>query len=54
MFPSEPKAELRDTLASMGAQRVAELGVALGVEIGLPHDGFFPLHRFVRWINDEG
>jgi hypothetical protein len=54
VFPSERKAELRDMLASMGAQRVVELGAALGVEIGLPHDGFFPLHRFVRWINDEG
>jgi hypothetical protein len=54
VFPSERKAELRDMLASMGAQRVVELGAALGVEIGLPHDGFFPLHRFMRWINDEG
>jgi len=24
------------------------------VETGLPHDGFMPLARFVRWVNDEG
>jgi hypothetical protein len=24
------------------------------VEAGLPHDGFNPLQRFVRWVNDEG
>jgi len=24
------------------------------VEAGLPHDGFMPLQRFVRWVNDEG
>ena len=23
-------------------------------ETGLPHDGFYPLQRFVRWVNDEG
>jgi hypothetical protein len=31
--------------------------VALGLaqpETGLPHDGFYPLHRFVRWVTDEG
>ena len=30
------------------------LGSAGGVETGLPHDGFMPLARFVRWVNDEG
>jgi hypothetical protein len=23
-------------------------------ETGLSHDGFYPLQRFVRWVNDEG
>ena len=54
IFPSERKAELRDALSSMGVQRVVELGAAIGVEVGIPHDGFFPLQRFVRWLNDEG
>jgi Acyl-CoA reductase (LuxC) len=54
VFPAARKAVLRDALASMGAQRVVELGRALMVEAGLPHDGFLPLQRFVRWINDEG
>jgi acyl-CoA reductase LuxC len=54
VYPGERKAELRDALAAMGAQRIVELGMAGGVETGLPHDGFFPLQRFVRWVNDEG
>jgi hypothetical protein len=53
VYPSERKAGLRDALASAGVQRVAALGDA-APEIGLPHDGFYPLHRFVRWVNDEG
>jgi hypothetical protein len=54
VFPAARKAALRDALASMGAQRVVELGKALAIETGIPHDGFLPLQRFVRWINDEG
>jgi hypothetical protein len=54
VFPSQRKAQLRDALASMGAQRVVELGKAGQIETGIPHDGFLPLHRFVRWVNDEG
>jgi len=23
-------------------------------ETGISHDGFYPLQRFVRWVNDEG
>jgi len=38
----------------MGVQRVVRLGSAGVVETGLPHDGFMPLARFVRWVNDEG
>jgi len=54
VYPSGRKAALRDSLAAMGVQRVVKLGSAGGVETGLPHDGFMPLARFVRWVNDEG
>jgi hypothetical protein len=54
VYPAARKAALRDALASMGVQRIVELGAAGAVETGLPHDGFMPLHRFVRWVNDEG
>jgi Acyl-CoA reductase (LuxC) len=53
VFPASRKAEVRDALASAGVQRVVTLGKALGPGPGLPHDGFYPLHRFVRWVNDE-
>jgi len=33
---------------------VVELGKAIAFEPGLSHDGFQPLQRFVRWVNDEG
>ena len=54
LYPPERKAELRDALASAGVQRVVTLGSALGPGPGLPHDGFYPLQRFVRWVTDEG
>jgi hypothetical protein len=53
VYPAARKEGLRDALAAAGAQRIATLGAA-GTEMGLPHDGFYPLHRFVRWVNDEG
>jgi hypothetical protein len=54
VYPPSRKAELRDMLAAAGAQRVVELGKAVAFEPGLSHDGFLPLQRFVRWVNDEG
>jgi hypothetical protein len=54
VFPSGRKAQLRDELACAGVQRVVDLGSAVDVERGLPHDGFYPLHRLMRWVNDEG
>ncbi len=54
VYPPERKAALRDALASAGVQRVVSLGSAMGPAPGLPHDGFYPLQRFVRWVNDEG
>jgi hypothetical protein len=53
VFPASRRIELRDPLCSAGAQRVVALGLAQP-EGGLPHDGFYPLHRFVRWVTDEG
>jgi hypothetical protein len=54
VWPPSRKAGLRDALASRGVQRVVNLGGTAGIEMGLPHDGFHPLQRFVRWVNDEG
>jgi len=54
VYPPERKAELRNALASAGVQRVVNIGGSAGVEPGVPHDGFNPLQRFVRWVNDEG
>ena len=53
VYPAARKVEVRDALASAGVQRVVTLGKAVGPGPGLPHDGFYPLHRFVRWVNDE-
>jgi hypothetical protein len=53
VFPPARRIELRDALASAGVQRVTDLGTAGEVKSGLPHDGFIPLQRFVRWVNDE-
>jgi hypothetical protein len=53
VYPSSRRGLLRDRLASRGVQRVVSLGSAANMEMGLPHDGFRPLQRFVRWVNDE-
>jgi hypothetical protein len=53
IYPPQRAAALRDDLASMGVQRVAALGeVAVAVE-GLPHDGFYPIRRVMRWVLDD-
>jgi len=54
VYPPARKAELRNALAAAGVQRVVELGKAVAFETGISHDGFYPLQRFVRWVNDEG
>lgn len=53
IWPDSRRRALRDALASQGVQRVTALGAAGLVEAGLPHDGFLPLGRFIRWVNDE-
>jgi hypothetical protein len=54
VLPSGRVAELRDALASAGVQRIVTLGEIArhGVE-GLPHDGFYPIRRFMRWVLDD-
>jgi hypothetical protein len=53
VFPGERKAGLRDRLAAAGVQRIVTLGSAAGGVPGVAHDGFLPIHRFMRWVNDE-
>jgi hypothetical protein len=53
VYPPHRSAEIRDTLASMGVQRIAALGhVAHSIE-GYPHDGFYPIRRVMRWVLDD-
>ncbi len=54
VYPAARKAQLRDRLAAAGAARVCTLGEVPIVESGLPHDGFYPMPRLVRWVTDEG
>jgi hypothetical protein len=53
IFPPSRAAELRDSLAAHGMQRLVPLGEVINVAPGYPHDGFFALHRFVKWLVDE-
>ncbi|MFC4503475.1 MULTISPECIES: acyl-CoA reductase [Streptomyces] len=53
VYPDARKAELRDALACAGVQRVVSIGKAGGMPPGLSHDGFHPLRRLMRWVNDE-
>lgn len=53
VFPPSRMAELRDGLASGGAQRIVRLGEAGGQSIGAPHDAMYIMHRFVHWIVHE-
>jgi hypothetical protein len=53
VFPFDRMAQLRDQLASGGAQRVVRLGEAGPSAIGNPHDAMYPLHRFVHWMANE-
>lgn len=53
VYPPARQVELRDGLASGGAQRIVRLGEAGGQSIGAPHDAMYILHRFVHWIVHE-
>jgi hypothetical protein len=53
VYPDRLRAELRDDLCGIGVQRITALGSAGETRLGLPHDGFYPLARMVRWGKDE-
>lgn len=53
VYPYERKAQLRDRLASAGAQRLCRLGTANAHALGSPHDAMYPLQRFVQWMGDD-
>jgi hypothetical protein len=53
IFPPSRAAGLRDRLAARGMQRIVPLGDVIDVVPGVPHDGFLPLHRFMRWLVDD-
>jgi hypothetical protein len=53
IYPYERKAQLRDRLASAGAQRLCRLGTANAHVLGSPHDAMYPLQRFVHWMGDD-
>lgn len=53
IYPDRLRSDLRDQLCRVGVQRVTSLGHAGDTVIGLPHDGFYPLSRMVRWGKDE-
>lgn len=53
IYPSSRVADLRDRLASQGVQRVVGLGEVASAIEGLPHDGFYPISRVMRWVLDD-
>ena len=53
IYPVSLSATMRDRLAARGMQRIVPLGEVLDAIPGLPHDGFYPLNRFVRWLVDD-
>lgn len=53
IYPPELGAVMRDRLAARGMQRIVPLGEVIDHIPGMPHDGFFPLHRFVKWLVDD-
>ena len=53
IYPRSRAAEMRDLLAARGMQRLVPLGEVIQVAAGFPHDGFMPLHRFVKWLVDD-
>lgn len=53
VWPPERKSQLRNALASAGAQRLCRLGTANHHVLGSPHDAMYPLHRLVHWMGDD-
>lgn len=53
VHPPERRFALLDRLAYAGVQTIEPLGRIDNFVVGTPHDGMFPLHRFVRWVTDK-
>jgi hypothetical protein len=53
IYPAARGEALRDRLASAGMQRLVTLGCVASKVPGIPHDGFFPLQRLMRWLVDD-
>ena len=53
IYPADRRMELADALAQAGVQQIQPLGEINKFVVGTPHDGMFPLHRFVRWVADK-
>jgi hypothetical protein len=53
IYPRSRGIQMRDALASCGMQRLVALGEVATKVPGVPHDGFFPLQRLVRWLVDD-
>jgi hypothetical protein len=53
VYPFQRKLELRNALASAGAQRIVRLGEAGMGPTGNPHDAMYPMQRFIHWMSDE-
>jgi hypothetical protein len=53
IYPRSRGEKLRNGLAANGMQRLVPLGEVVNVSPGFPHDGFWPLHRFMKWLIDE-
>jgi hypothetical protein len=53
IYPPARQVELRDGLASGGAQMIVRLGEAGASSVGAPHDAMYPMARFIHWIVHE-
>lgn len=53
VYPDQRRMQLVDGIANAGAQCVQPLGCINKFVVGTPHDGMFPIHRFVRWVSDK-
>ncbi len=53
LYPTTRADDLRDKLAARGMQRLVPLGEVIQVASGFPHDGFYPLQRFMKWLVDD-
>ena len=53
IYPASRRPQYRDALCNAGVQHVTSLGSAGISRVGVPHDGFYPIARFLRWSRDD-